>query len=359
MIGMPRKRNNDNSTEQALIEADSIALQRIDEASATPRPSTIGRTYVEDEYAAQGDEQEQLFTAEGENHARPHAVRAQGLAASAGEAAYLATQHRGLVQQAQEQYQHAARTLTVFTRRDRFAVVRYVTVWLVLVLGDTAGVLGAAITLGEIPLVALGQALATGFAAVTAGQAGADLKDLRMARQRQRDPDELTEDEQHYRQLFTGLEAGVSIMKMVGWTSLTIVLIVTAGIFSLRLAVEGMVAGAAFGALAAATALASFISTYGYTDDVSDLLRTIERNYRKAVREHTKLDGAQATRQLAEASETARSVRAEYAHRGLAARARIKALCQRVLRNNPGVVGHGPVAEEPDVIGRRVRRDAA
>jgi hypothetical protein len=345
--------------EAATAEADSIVLPRIDEASATARPATVGTTYVEQEYDAQSDEQQHMHVATGEAAARPHRMRADGLRVQVEETSYLLQQSRLRLNRARKLHRHAVTTLTVYTRRDRFALYRYVAAWFFLGLGDAAGILGAAITLGEIPLIALGQALATGFAAVTSGQAGADLKDLRMARQRQRNPKELTEAEGRYRHLFTGMDAGVSIMKVVGWMSLTIVLIISIGIFSLRLSVEGMVAGLAFGALAAGTALGSFVSTYSYTDDVADLLATYERRYRKAVKEHTRLASASTVQELAEATAAAKSLTVEHIHRGNAASRRIDALCQRVLRRNPGVLGHGPAAEEPTIIGRRFRGDAA
>ncbi|MFB6718699.1 hypothetical protein ACFCV3_00975 [Kribbella sp. NPDC056345] len=351
--------SHEQNLQAATDEADSIVLPRIDEAAATARPSTVGTTYVETEYDELGSEQQSLYAAAGESAARPYQAQADGLTTHAEQLAWLLKSSRKRLIVARKQLNHATTTLTCYTRRDRFAKHRYLLGWVILGLGDTAGILGAAIMLGEVPMIALGQALATGFAAVTSGQAGADLKDVRMSRQRQRDPDKLTKAEQRYRYLFCGIDAGMSIVRLVSWLSVTIVLVVSVGIFSLRWTVEGMVSGLAFGALAAATALGSFLSTYSYTDDVADLLATYQKRYDNAVKQHTRLSAERSFRQRATALGQAESVRREHDHRGTAASRHIGALCQRVLRRNPGVMGHGPASEEPTIIGRRLRGDAA
>jgi hypothetical protein len=246
--------------------------------------------------------------------------------------------------------------LKVLTRRDRSAWYRYVIGLVVLALGDTAGILGAAISLGEYPVVAFGQALAVGFAGVVSGQAGADLKDLRMSRQRRRDADSLSEDEARYRYLFGGMEAGVSVMKVVGLISITVVVIIAMGIVSLRLSVEGLASGIAFGGMAAATALGSFVSTYSYADDVADLLASLERSLRRAIADYDNIASSLAFFQQAEAVEVVKSIRAEQAHRGEAAKWYLIALSKLTLSRNPGVAGHG-VGRKPISTGRRLRGD--
>jgi hypothetical protein len=341
-------------------EADAVALQRIDEAAGLGRPTGLGTTYAESEYRALGEEQELIWPAEGEATARPSQVRAEGLQTQADAASFLLSGHRSEVSESQTGYQHAVKTLTPYLRRDSSARYRYWAGWVFLGLGDTAGVWGAAISLGEVPLIALGQALATGFATVTAGQAGADLKDLRMARQRQRDPDTLMPDEQRYQRLFVGMEQGISVIRVVLWLSVAIVGLLTMGICTLRLSVEGSVAGLSFGALAAVTALGSFVSAYSYTDEVADLIATTEHRYRKAVRQHCKLAKVCNLQKSAEAREEARSLGAEYSLRGNAASKRIESLSYRVLRRNPQVVGHGQATGDPGVvIGRRSRNGGA
>jgi hypothetical protein len=342
-----RRWRSQSTTDAAQTEADNVSMRRIDEAAAVPRPSTVGTTYVESEYAAKAHEQEYLFGASGEAAARRHQVRAAGLQLSSDEAVFVVGRHRGVVEQAREQYQHAVRILTPFVRRDRWAVYRYLGAWLFLGLGDTAGVLGAAISLGEVPLVALGQALATGVAAVTAGQVGSDVKNLRLGRQRQRDPNTLSPDEQSYRHLFDGIDTGLRMLWLAGAASVSLALLVTVGIFTLRLSVEGMVAGLAFGGLAGATVLGSFLAAYSYADEVAEIIATSERRYRKALTRHRKLAAASALRRHATASARAQSLVTEFHLRGRAASRRLASLCQRILGRNGQVMGHGPAADAP------------
>ncbi|WP_133977332.1 hypothetical protein [Kribbella voronezhensis] len=343
----------------ATEEADSIILQQIDRAGAVPRPDNIKEFHSEREYHAKAQTQTETYTADGEAAARDAAVTAAGLESAATAATGLITGAASSVETAREQLAHALRTLGHLARRDTPAKVRYWICLVALCLGDTAGILGAAITLGEIPLVALGQAVATGVAAITAGQAGADLKDLRLARIRQRDLEELTEDEQRYRQFFIGVEAGVSTMKLIGALSATIVAIISVGIFCLRLSVEGLTSGIAFGMLAAATALGSFLANYSYADEIADYLARTERTYAKAIKTHSKLAADPAVQKRAEALAGAASIKTEHTHRGRAAWWQLQALSARILRRNPGVAGHGVAAEQPEVIGRRFRGDAA
>jgi hypothetical protein len=130
-------------------------------------------------------------------------------------------------------------------------------------------------------------------------------------------------------------------MKMVGLVSLMVVLVIAVGIVSLRLSVEGMASGIAFGGMAAATALGSFVSTYSYADDVSDFLGSLERDYRKTVAEHNKLAASPVFVQQAAAIGMANSLRTEHTHRGEAARWYLIGLSKLTLSRNPGVAGHG------------------
>ncbi len=352
-------RNRFNPLGEATEEADAIILPHIDRSGAVPRPDAIGDFHSEREYHAKAQTQTETYAAEGEAAARTATTTAAGLESAATAATALITGTVSSVEAAREQLTHAARTLGHLARRDLPAKVRYWICLIALCLGDTAGILGAAITLGEIPLVALGQAVATGVAAITAGQAGADLKDLRLARIRQCDLEDLTNDERRYRQFFTGTEAGVSTMKLVGALSATIIAIISIGIFCLRLSVEGMTSGIAFGMLAAATALGSFLTNYSYADEIADFLARSERACKKAIQAHRKLAADPAIRQRAEALADAASSKTEHTHRGRAAWWQLQSLSQRILRRNPGVAGHGMAAEHPEIIGRRFRGDAA
>lgn len=341
-------------------EADAVVLNRIDEVDAHPRPASIGTTYPEQEYEALGGEQEAAWTGEGEQDARPFQVQALGQDTPAAAGKFVLMQHEEEVRAAYADHQHALRVLQPYVRREPAAKLRYWIVWPLLALGDASGVLSAAIILGDIPWVAAGQALSAGLAAACAGLVGAELKHLQLAHARMRDPETLTEDEQRYRRLFTGISGGIGIVKLISLLSLVVVLLMVVAIFALRTSVEGTASGLTFSLLAGATALASGLLGYSAADEVADLLATTGKRVRQAEQRHQALAGAVAIRVYAEATETARSIHAEYQHRGLAASKRVDSLRWRILRRNPQVFGHGfPSGESGGVIGRRTRRDGA
>ena len=247
-----------------------------------------------------------------------------------------------------------------YVRRSPGDAWRYGAGWALLGLGDTAGVWGAAIWLGEVPLIALGQALATGFAAVTAGLAGGELQELRQARARRRDPDSLSEDERQYQRLFLEADAGLSVTKIVAGVALSVVVLVATGVFALRAGTEGLLAGVTFGALAAATALGSFVSSYIHGDEVADLIGSYRKRYDAARRRHRGLARNRDLSRHASAVEESTSIRREHDARGRAAGQKVTALKYRMLRRNPQVVGHGESTTEiSGVIGRRARKDGA
>lgn len=338
-------------------EADAVVLNRIDEVGAHPRPAEVGTMYPEQEYEALGGEQEDSWAAEGEQDARPFQVQAHGQAIPAVAGIFLLAQHEEEVRTAYADHQHALRVLHPHVRREPAAKLRYWIVWPLLALGDASGVLSAAIILGDIPWVAAGQALSAGLAAACAGLVGGELKHLQLARARQCDPETLSEDEQRYRRLFTGTAGGVGIVKLISLLSLVVVLLMMAAIFTLRASVEGSASGLTFSLLAAATALASGLLGYAAADEVADLLATTAKRVQRAEQRYRALAGVAAIRVHAEASEAARSIRAEYQHRGQAANKRVESLRWRILRRNPQIFGHGfPSGESGGVIGRRTRR---
>ncbi|TDU06603.1 hypothetical protein EDD99_5166 [Streptomyces sp. 846.5] len=317
-------------------------------------------TYAEQEYHALADEQELIWPAEGERAARQFQVRARGLDRAAAGAEFLASERESEVRQAQADYQHAARLLSPHVRRESGAKLRYWICWPVLWFGDTAGVWSAAITNGDVPSIAFGQSLASGLAAACAGLVGAELKYIRMARSRQRDPESLTDDERRYRHLFTAEDGGLGIVKLIGLLSITVVALVAVGIFNLRTSIEGNASGLTFGLLAAATAIGSGLLGFSAADEVADLLGTMARRIHKAERRYLKLVTSPVFRRQAEAEEAARSLHAEHQLRGQAAGKRVDSLSWRVQRRNPQVLGHGfPVSEQGGVIGRRIRRGGA
>lgn len=338
-------------------EADRITLPRLGSVSAQTRPSQLGTTYAEHEYAALADEQEASWEAGGESSARHNAANAAGFETPATATTFLLDETAKEVVAAQADRQHATRVLAPYVRRAPGEKLRYWVAWIVLVLGDTGGVWSAAVVNGDVPLIAFFQALASGLAAACSGLVGAELKDMRMAQVRRRPPDSLTEDERRYQRFFTGSNEGTAIVKLVGALSLLVVALVAVGIFALRAAIEGNTSGLTFGLLAAATALASGLLTYSAADDVADLLASMGKRVTVAEKRYLELANHKAITSKAVHTATARSIQAEAKLRGEAAAKRVESLGWRVQRNNPGVLGHGfAPGESHGAIGWRTRR---
>jgi len=207
--------------------------------------------------------------------------------------------------------------------------------------GDAAGVLTALVTNGEVPWVALPLAVSVGLAAVCAGLVGAELKRLQLARARKRGSESLSEDEQRYRQLFTGGNAGRGMVTLIGLLSVLVVVLIALGIGLLRAGIEGEVAGRTFACLAAATAIASSLIGYWAADEVADVLSALQRRVIRAERRYLALAKAESVAALAHAEELARSINAEYEVRGKAGAKRLEALSFKIMRLNPLVAGHG------------------
>ena len=186
---------------------------------------------------------------------------------------------------------------------------------------------------------------------------GEDIKHLRLARQRQRKLDELSDDERSFADFFSGGEAGQPTSRAMVKVAITIIVLVAAGIFALRTGVEGSLSGVVFGALAAAIACASLLNSYVYADDVADAIQAADVNYQRELRRHAKLAAALPLAAHARADELARSLHAENDALGRAAATKVRVLKFRALRANPGVVGHGPGADPGMVIGRRSREE--
>jgi hypothetical protein len=132
--------------QQARDEADDETMQQIDQASAVAQPGEVSEYWVEQKYKAHGSEQQELAAARGEAEVRPHQAEAAGLKVHVDAKKSLLERGQASIDKAEARYEHAVDTLKVLTRRDRSAWYRYVVGLIVLALGDTAGIFGAAIS---------------------------------------------------------------------------------------------------------------------------------------------------------------------------------------------------------------------
>lgn len=325
----------------------------VESASATARPDTIAETYLELEHDARGLEQQHLFAAEGE-------VQARGQTAVAKSVGYAATHMKASVERAKlaadrasERHEHIRDVLGPYVRRKSTSSIGYLARTGALLIGDIAGLSGAAIALGEIPALAITQAISAGTATVTAGLAASQLRHLQQAAERKLDdiPDKL----EPYRHLFSGATGSNRLRAVVMVIAALIALFVSVGVFALRTTVEGSLSGLTFGALAAAIAMASFINSWYHADAVADVVESAQHDAHRADRRHRRLGTLKLIGKSEKAGFEGDSLITEHTHRGLAAAAHLDAEKYRALQASPDVVGHGPATKRPESPLRRAR----
>jgi len=360
---------NNLMPDDVLDEADQVSLQRVDEAKAVLRPSEIAEFYVEVEYDARGEAQPKLFRAEGEGQARPYAAQADGLKERADDQTFAVDLQKDLTTDSKDRFKQFRSTLRTYTRRAPKEKFMYYFRMLLILLGDITGISGAAIMLGEIPALAIVQAISVGAAGVTSGLLATEIKDARLARKRQKDEDKLTPEEQAFAHLFRGPDDGEVIAKAMVFGGLFLVTLIFGGVMALRSTTEGMVAGIVFGCMAAAVALASWANCYHYADEVADLLDNMKVDFRDDVKYLDKLSAGKSRQTHASSTTTAKSIRDEYEQRGQAAKYQYEAGKNRALRGSPGIAGHGrptrsiasPASVDPEIeeLERQLHDDTA
>jgi hypothetical protein len=324
-----------------LAELAETVIPEAESAAALARPDQIGRTWVEHQADELIREQEQLYDAEGLMASRDSETAAAGLQTAAQAALQQVANQAAQTETARLQAETARAALSGFVSRAPGAKGWYVGRMAALYGGDVAAITGACVMLGEIPALAAMLAASSGAAAVIGGLAGGELKRLRLARERRTDPGDLPEHLKPWRHLFIGGQAGHGAVKAMALVTAAILASLGVGVVALRWALDGFLAGAAFGAFSLAIGLASVWNSYDYADDVADSLDAADKAHRAAARQHTKAATAAVIARYQTAVSTAASIQAEYAARGQAAGHRIRATLFAVLGRHPQVVGHG------------------
>ena len=323
-------------------------LTPVAEAIAVPRPDTVDPFYLEEEFTARGDEQFHLHSAEGEHLALRSAALAAGLEPGSVETAYLVDTHRSVVDAALRQYLTVKAVLSPWRVR-KSSLIWYGARTLGLLIGDVAGLGGAAISYGEVPVLALSQAASAGVATITAGLVGAQYRYYQLAKQRALESDSLSEELTPYLPLLNSSSMGRSFVLGVTAVGAGIALCISTGIFVLRSGIEGTASGFTFGLLALGIAAASWINSYTYADPVADAIDSARKDYTSTQRTHRKLARSWWLLLAEQTIERARVIRLEHQLRGEAARAYVEAMKREALSLSPEVVGHG-VARPADAV---------
>jgi len=338
-------------------ELEGLSVIPLDEAPEFhPRPSTAGTTYVEEMGRIRAEEQLDHYRALGENLARPFKERAKEHRDAAEHEARLIDNHQPILEKAANKYHLLLDVVgDALVRRHPRERYWYHARMLFLLLGDLVGVAGGAIILGEIPWLAVLQAMAAAVAAVTSGLLASEIKDCRLARQRRRDPKSLPDEHKRHAHLFHGPDDGEYIVRMMVFGSMTIVVLLGIGIFMLRSSTEGSAAGVVFGMIAIAVAVGSWVNTFAYTDELADKVEQAEQHLHRTTQYHQKLMALPARSIVAKAEATAKSIEKEYENLAWAAYRRVMATVYGWHAARPAIFGHGmapgqlPGPSAPDV----------
>lgn len=311
------------------------------------RPSGVTETYVEREYDALAAEQVELWEAESANAEQAPSAQRDDSRRASDEAMRHMEEHRSTVAEAQRVSVATYAALHPFRHREPGAKKWYLARWALLLGGDVAGQVGAALSYGESPWTAVPQALATGMAALTAGMVGTELRQLRDTQRRSQDEDELPETLVPWAHLFREPDLGQALARLVIWIGLGAGLGVAGGIFMLRMIIEGPGAGLVYGLLAIGITLASAVNSYFYADEIADQIDAANTSYRTELKLANELANGPSVIRHASASAEAELTGREHQARGRAADKRMQALKWRVLGNNPEVAGHGLTSPQP------------
>lgn len=319
-------------------------IKSTDQVEAVARPGEIGEFYIEHEYGHAEDEQRQEYARKASVEARVADEQAAGSEHEAEQAKAISIVLNETAVATNARHDRARAVMGPYVRRPGDAKwMKYLRMLLILG-GDIAGIAGAALLLGEQPINAFLQATSAAASAVTLGAVGREWRYVLAARQRQKDPQDLTDEEQPFSSFFAGPHSGESLVKSITLLCLGGVFVIATGIFALRGTAEGTLAGIAFSCFALALGLASMVNAWDTADDVAEMLDAEAAAAKKASVRAERARAAPAIARHAAAKAQSESIRAANGAAGEAAAAGVRRRLYAALGNSPGVAGHGTAA---------------
>jgi hypothetical protein len=340
-IPRPAIRVNRNGS-QDYHDLDDAGLIRVDDAIAVARPANISKFYVQDETNLAAREQRESHRAAGIAEARDSAIQVGRLKGAASDVEIRILASLELLNDAKAAWEAASTALGAYVRRAKSAAKLFYISLAVLFFGDIAGIAASSNMFGIPWVLALPQAVAVAGAAVTAGRAGAFWRDL--SDQRDREMEKIPTDLDPYKHLFSGPSGGESYTKIGILFALSILILIFGGIFALQ-STEGFADGLVFACLGAAVGMGSFVNYWHYRDQIADLIATKEANFKKISKATDKLSSHPVRLAFGAAKAEHKSIMKESTAAGEAAASNVLAKGMRILRENPGVAGHGPNTE--------------
>jgi hypothetical protein len=316
-------------------------IQQTDEARAVPRPSNVEKFWVEQETEAAEEEQRKLYEERGEAEAAGADKIAAELEHEADESLAESAQKSEQLKKERDRQDRDKEVLNRHVRRRTDAKKVYWVRWILFLLGDIAGIGGAALLLGELPLNAVMQATSAAVSAVTLGGVGREVRYVVAAKARQKPLEDLSDEEREYAFLFAGPDLVSAVIKMLLLVAVTGMVLIAGGIFALREAAEGQEVAIAFGCFALALGLASFYNSYDVACEVAEYLDTRDAEQKKLEKAAAKARSNPKIARRAGAVAEAESARKTSAAAGEAAARGLRRGLYGLLNANPGVAGNG------------------
>ncbi|MCP2290952.1 hypothetical protein APR08_003883 [Nocardia amikacinitolerans] len=353
----PSRRSRQKHTSATALTAmtQQARMVPVQAAAAIPRPSTVVKTYQEDGFDQLAVEQLREHAAAGEEAAAKSSIRAAGLESARTAGDELITINATLIEAARDRLVHLQKHLGPFAKRKAGSRWGYFLCLALLLLGDFAGLAGALISYGEVPILAGAQAVSASVATVIAGQVGKEFKYIKQAQERQSCEHQLSAEQVAYEALLLGPLAGRRYVLAASLVALLIGLFIAVGIGALRMSIEGQTSGFVFGGLAIGIALGSWINSFCYADAVADKIEAARQDFRRETRAHARMTRAWWRPRAERAAAAARLIRGQHRLHGEAAAAQVAAMKFSALQQSPDIVGHGVGVGE---IGRKPRLSA-
>jgi hypothetical protein len=317
-------------------------LQPADEEPvAKPRPSTVDKLYVEEEYEERASAQPDAYRAVGIQESRRACERAAGEGHAACEAIAASNRASGRAQDATERGRIAAKALKPYRRRPGDAkAMKYIRM-VALFVGDGGATFGAIKLLGEEPVYAAFQAISVAMAAITLGLVGREWKHMQAARARMIPFDQLTDEQRIYASHFNGYARAGWFVIIVAMACAAGTASIATGIYALRSATDGEPAALAWLGFAVAFGIASFVNAYDTADEIADVLDEEDSAIDRAEEKAAKVRRDDSIRAHAEAEAERDAIVEQRTAEGKAAQKEVKAKLYKVLGDNPKVAGHG------------------
>lgn len=290
---------------------------------------------VENEHDRLGDEQVAIWQADGIKAARDSRAAAAGATPLADGVRDVQPVRWRRIEAIEQAWAAASARLLTSAPSTKTENRRYWATYLILIAGDVFAVTAAGIVLGELPVVAFFQALASGAAAATAGLVASELRKRQMAHLFEVERPAEAEAASPSFTVF-GLEPDDLMIRV----AMAVTIAITVAIFLLRL-VEGLAGALGFALLAFVSCCGSLINSWIHTRPGAEILDGLRQALAEAQTDYLELTGHEAVVREAQAVSTATSIEAEHAARGAAARRHLQALLWAVFRRHPSIFGHG------------------